>query len=162
MFSNKASIRLADLNDVARDTIALSTDELRRRGALLQTDLADDLPSVSVDRVQLQQVILNLLLNGADAIAGIDDRPKQLLVRTGLHDGSVRLAVQDSGIGFAPQDVERLFEAFYTTKPQGMGVGLSISRSIIENHNGRLWAEGNQGPGATFSFSIPAASRDRS
>jgi signal transduction histidine kinase len=151
-------MEMADLNDVAREVIALSMGEVRRAGALLQTDFADGLPHISVDRVQLQQVILNLLLNAADAMAGVEDRPRTLLVRTGLDDdGSVRLLVRDSGIGIDPATVGRLFDAFYTTKAKGMGVGLSISRSIIERHGGRLWAEANEGPGATFSFSIPSA-----
>jgi signal transduction histidine kinase len=149
----------ADLNDVAREVIALSTGELRRAGALPQTDFADGLPHISVDRVQLQQVILNLLLNAADAMAGVEDRPRTLLVRTGLHDdGSVKLLVRDSGTGIDPARIERLFDAFYTTKAKGMGIGLSISRSIIERHGGRLWADNNEGPGATFSFSLPGAS----
>jgi signal transduction histidine kinase len=131
---------------------------LQRSGALLQTDFAERLPHINVDRIQLQQVILNLLLNAADAMAGIGDRPRTLLVQTGLHDdGGVRLLVRDSGTGVDPDAIEKLFDAFYTTKPQGMGVGLSISRSIIERHDGRLWAEANEGPGATFSFCIPGA-----
>jgi signal transduction histidine kinase len=159
MFSTKApTIEAADFNDVAREVITLSAFELQRRGALLQTAFADDLPRVRVDRVQLQQVILNLLLNAADAMAEVDDRPRTLQVATGLReDGAVMLAVRDSGTGFDPQSVEKLFEAFYTTKPDGMGVGLSICRSIVEKHNGRLWAEANEGPGATFSFYIPVA-----
>jgi PAS domain S-box-containing protein len=159
MFStNPPTIEEADLNDVAREVIALSTAELQRSGALLQTDFAERLPHINVDRIQLQQVILNLLLNAADAMAGIGDRPRTLLVQTGLHDdGGVRLLVRDSGTGIDPDAVEKLFDAFYTTKPQGMGVGLSISRSIIERHDGRLWAEANEGPGATFSFCIPVA-----
>ena len=159
MFSTKAAtMELADLNDVAREVIALSMGELRRAGAILQTDFADDLPQVKVDRVQLQQVILNLLLNAADAMAGVEDRPRTLLVRTALDDeGKVKLLVRDSGTGIDPAKMEKLFDAFYTTKPNGMGVGLSISRSIIENHTGRIWAEANDGPGATFSFCLPSA-----
>ena len=160
MFSTKApNPEATDLNEAVYEVIALSTAELRRSGALIRTDFPDGLPLISVDRVQLQQVILNLLLNAADAMAGIVDRPRVLLIQTGLHDGgSVRLAVRDSGIGLDPDVAEKLFQAFYTTKPQGMGVGLSISRSIIESYDGRLWAEANDGPGATFSFSIPIVS----
>jgi PAS domain S-box-containing protein len=159
MFSTKAPvIEMANLNDVAREVIALSMGELRRANALLETDFADELPPIKVDRVQLQQVILNLLLNAADAMAGVEDRPRTLLVQTSLDaDGSVKLLVRDSGTGIDPAIIERLFEAFYTTKAKGMGVGLSISRSIITRHGGRLWAEDNEGPGATFSFSIPSA-----
>ena len=125
----------------------------------MRTELADDLPPVNGDRVQLQQVILNLLLNAADAMSGVEERPRELVIRTGPDEGDcVRLSVRDAGVGFEPQDVGRLFEAFYTTKGSGMGIGLSVSRSIIESHHGRLWAAANDGPGATFSFSIPRAS----
>jgi len=125
----------------------------------VRTELDDDLPRVTGDRVQLQQVILNLFVNAADAMAGIEDRPRQLLIRTERDLGNaVRLSVQDAGIGFQPQDVERCFDAFYTTKEGGMGIGLSVSRTIIESHHGRLWAAPNDGPGATFTFSVPAES----
>ena len=108
------------------------------------------------DRVQLQQVILNLLRNGADAMTTVEDRPRELLIRTERKDDDqVRLTVKDVGVGFTPETADKLFEAFYTTKTDGMGIGLSVSRSIIERHHGRLWAEPNDGPGATFSFSIP-------
>jgi C4-dicarboxylate-specific signal transduction histidine kinase len=159
MFSNKEPItELVDLNDAARDVIALSAGELHRRRVGLQTELADGLLPVNADRVQLQQVILNLLLNAADAMEGIEDRSRTLLVRTALEsDGAVRLEVRDAGTGFDPASVEKLFEPFHTTKANGMGVGLSICRSIINSHNGRLWATPNDGPGATFSFSIPVA-----
>ena len=110
------------------------------------------------DRIQLQQVILNLLRNAADAMSTIDDRPRELLIRTERDEGNqVRLSVKDSGVGFTPQAAEKIFEAFYTTKTDGMGIGLSISRSIIEAHQGRLWATPNDGPGSTFSFAIPCA-----
>lgn len=145
-----------DLNEATREVIALSTGELQQRRVILRLKLADDLPPAPGDRVQLQQVILNLLLNAADAMGRVDDRPRQLVVRTERNGGDgVTLSVQDSGVGFAPEDGERLFEAFYTTKSQGMGIGLSVSRSIIEGHQGRLWATRNEGPGATFAFTIP-------
>src|SRR5258707_210553 len=103
-----------------------------------------------------QQVILNLLLNASDAMGGIDDRPRQILIRTERdEEDRVQLSVRDTGVGFGPQGADRLFDAFYTTKSNGMGIGLSVSRSIIESHRGRLWATPNDGPGATFSFSIP-------
>jgi PAS domain S-box-containing protein len=163
MFSRKASTtEIVDLNDAAREVIALSASELQRSGALLQADFAEDAPLVNGDRVQLQQVILNLLLNAVDAMAGVDDRPRTLLVQTELDDGGgVKLAVRDSGSGVDPHAVERLFDPFYTTKAHGMGVGLSISRSIIESHDGSLWATANDGPGATFSFCIPGALEGR-
>jgi signal transduction histidine kinase len=125
---------------------------------ILRAELADDIPPVTGDRVQLQQVILNLLLNAAEAMSGVDDRPRQLVIRTERDEPSrVRLTVKDSGVGLDPHGVDRLFDAFYTTKSNGMGIGLSVSRSIIEHHHGRLWAAPNDGPGATFSFSIPRA-----
>jgi signal transduction histidine kinase len=137
--------------------IALSSSELQRGGISLQAELARNLPLVTGDRVQLQQVILNLLLNAADAMRDVHDRARKLVIRTGLEGDGVRLDVQDTGTGLDPNDVERLFEAFYTTKEGGMGMGLSVSRSIIEGHQGRLWATRNDGPGATFSFTIPRA-----
>lgn len=147
-----------DLNDAAREVIALSSSELQRSKVSLQSDLAANLPFVMGDRVQLQQVILNLLLNAADAMAKVDDRPRKLTIKTELGDeASVRLIVQDVGVGIPKDFQEKLFEAFYTTKDQGMGMGLSVSRFIIESHSGRLWANSNDGPGATFSFSIPRA-----
>jgi PAS domain S-box-containing protein len=145
-----------DLNDATQEVIALSLSELQRNNVILRTELAENLPLVMGDRVQLQQVILNLLRNASDAMSGIDDRPRRLLIRTELEtDDRVRLTVRDSGVGFDPQAVDRLFHAFYTTKSDGMGMGLSVSRSIIEGLKGRLWADLNDGPGATFSFSVP-------
>ena len=123
---------------------------------MLQSELADDLPNVTGDRTQLQQVILNLLRNASDAMLGLHDRPRQLLIRTEQEDGGrVRVSVRDAGVGVDVESIDKLFDAFYTTKDDGMGIGLSVSRSIIESHHGRLWAEPNDGPGATFSFSIP-------
>jgi PAS domain S-box-containing protein len=151
-------IESVDLNEATREVIALSLSELQRSRMILRPELAEDLPPVTGDRVQLQQVILNLLRNAADAMSGVDDRPRKLVIRTERDEGDrVRLTVQDTGVGFEPQAAGRLFEAFYTTKSGGMGIGLSVSRSIIESHHGRLWAAPNDGPGATFSFSIPRA-----
>lgn len=146
-----------DLSEATREVIALSANELQRGRVILQDELAEGLPAVTGDRVQLQQVVLNLLLNAIDALSGVVDRPRQVLVRNDLdEDGGVRLAIQDVGVGFEGHDAEWLFEAFHTTKPNGMGIGLSVSRSIVESHGGRLWAQRNEGPGATFAFSIPA------
>ncbi|MEO8524832.1 MAG: ATP-binding protein [Caldimonas sp.] len=145
-----------DLNEAAREVIALSLSNLQRNRVMLRTELADDLPTVTGDRVQLQQVILNLLVNASDAMSEVEDRARQLEIRTARDEGNgVRLAVQDAGAGFAPQGADKLFEPFYTTKSGGMGIGLWVSRSIVESHHGRLWAAANDGPGATFSFSIP-------
>jgi signal transduction histidine kinase len=145
-----------DLNEATREVIALSLGELQGKRVILRTELDESLPPVIGDRVQLQQVILNLLLNASDAMSGVEDRPRQMVIRTEREeDVRVRLSVQDSGVGFEPQGTDRLFEAFYTTKRGGMGIGLSVSRSIVESHRGHLWAVPNDGPGATFSFSIP-------
>jgi C4-dicarboxylate-specific signal transduction histidine kinase len=151
------TLALLDLNQVTREVIALSLSDLQRSRVALQSQFADDLPTITGDRIQLQQVILNLLRNACDAMAGVDDRPRQLLIRTERENGDrVRVSVRDAGVGVDPQSMNKLFDSFYTTKRDGMGVGLSVSRSIIERHHGRLWAEPNDGPGATFSFSIPS------
>jgi signal transduction histidine kinase len=159
LFTKKdITIESVDLNEAARDVIALSLTELQRNQMILRSELADDLPLVAGDRVQLQQVILNLLRNGSDAMSEVADRPRQLIVRTERDQGDhVRLSVKDAGVGFGPQGLDKVFEPFYTTKNGGMGIGLAVSRSIIESHHGRLWATPNNGPGATFSFSIPCA-----
>jgi len=148
------------LNEAAREVVALSLGEIQNSRVILRTELADDLPCVAADRVQLQQVILNLLRNALDAMNAVDDRPKDLLISTaGEEDDSVRLSVKDAGVGFDPLTVNKLFDAFYSTKNAGMGVGLAVSRSIIDSHHGRLWAVLNDGPGATFSFSVPSVRR---
>jgi PAS domain S-box-containing protein len=145
-----------DLNEATREVIALSMNELQRHRVMLRPELADGLPLVTANRVQLQQVILNLLRNASDAMAGVDDGPRQLLIRTERDEGDrVRLTVQDVGVGLEPHVMDKLFQAFFTTKSSGMGIGLSVSRSIIEKHGGRLWGEPNDGPGATFAFSVP-------
>ena len=157
LFSKKNAIfEMFDLNEAVKEVIALSVSELQRNRVVLQLDLAVDLPSVSGDRIQIQQVILNLLRNGSDAMSTVDDNPRELLIKTECEDsGGVRLSVKDSGVGIDSEIEKRLFEAFYTTKGDGMGIGLSVSRSIVQQHQGRLWAIRNEGPGATFSFSIP-------
>jgi PAS domain S-box-containing protein len=145
-----------DLNEAAREVIALLLSELQTNRVVLKDELADDLPLVRGDRIQLQQVILNLLRNASEAMSTVDGRPRQLLLKTESHDGDqVRLTVRDSGVGFDPVIADQLFESFYTTKDDGMGIGLSVSRSIIEAHQGRLWAARNDGPGATFAFTLP-------
>ncbi len=155
------SLEAMDLNEAAREVTALTLSELQRSGVTLRYELADDLPLVVGDRIQLQQVILNLLRNAEDAMSTIDDRPRELLVRSERDPGNrVRLSVKDSGIGFAAETADKIFEPFYTNKTDGMGIGLFISRSIIEAHHGRLWATPNEGPGATFSFVIPCTLKD--
>jgi PAS domain S-box-containing protein len=147
-----------DLNEATREVLALSLNELQRGRVVLRPEFAESLPPVMGDRVQLQQVMINLLRNATDAMSEVDDRPRQLVIRTESDEGDrVRLTVQDVGIGIDAQGVDRLFDAFYTTKSGGMGIGLSVSRSIIESHHGRLWATPNEGPGAAFSFALPCA-----
>jgi PAS domain S-box-containing protein len=160
LFARKTTATDAvDLNEATREVIALSASELQRSRVQLKAELAEGLPAVFGDRVQLQQVILNLLLNAVDATSQIDDRPRLVMVRTALNEeGNLHVTVQDAGVGFDAGEAERLFEAFHTTKKDGMGIGLSVSRSIVESHGGRLWAERNEGPGATFAFSIPVRS----
>jgi PAS domain S-box-containing protein len=146
-----------DLNDAIREVIALAGSEARRHGVTLRTDLADELPPVVGDRIQLQQVILNLVINGVEAMSVVADRPRHLRVGSRRHESDqVLVAVRDSGIGIERQSVDKIFESFYTTKPQGMGMGLAISRSIVENHGGTLRAVCNDGPGMTFELALPA------
>lgn len=146
-----------NLNEAAQEVISLCTSDLQSHRVILRQELSPDLPLVTADRVQLQQVIMNLVRNASDAMSNVEDRPRELLIRTERGEGDrVQLSVTDVGVGFAPQAESRLFEAFYTTKSEGMGIGLSISRSIVEAHHGNLSATANDGPGATFSFSLPA------
>jgi PAS domain S-box-containing protein len=163
LFNNRPpASELVDLNEAAREVIALSLDELQKGRVTARAEFADGLPRVTADRVQLQQVVLNLLRNAVDAMDTVEGRPRDLLIRTEPEGaGRVRLSVVDAGIGFDPRDVDRLFGAFYSTKSDGMGVGLAVSRSIVENHQGRLWAVLNEdGPGATFALSMPCRTFD--
>jgi PAS domain S-box-containing protein len=156
LFSKKTTTTGSiDLNEAVREVVALSMSELQRQGVTVRLELFPDLPPVKGDRVQLQQVILNLLLNASDAMGTVVDRPRDLVIVTASDGADVHLSVSDSGIGFDGGNPEKLFDAFYTTKSDGMGIGLSVSRSIMERHGGRLWATPNDGPGATFWFSIP-------
>jgi PAS domain S-box-containing protein len=148
-----------DINDIIREVVLLTRHEALGHRVSLRTDLAPALPTVLGDHVQLQQVMINLVVNGMEAMAPVTDRPRELLIRSQHDADQVLLVVQDSGTGIAPGDVDRVFAAFFTTKPRGMGMGLSISRSIIEAHGGRLWASPNAGPGATFQVSLPTDSK---
>src|SRR5207249_6448233 len=149
------------LGDVVDDVVALAAAESEARRVAIRTDVAADVPVVLGDRVQLLQVLLNLVVNGMDAMSSVDEPERRLdiLGRPDTRDGgpAARISVQDRGVGLDAGRMDRLFEAFYTTKPHGMGMGLAICRSIIEAHGGRLWAESNQGPGPTCSFRLPAA-----
>jgi C4-dicarboxylate-specific signal transduction histidine kinase len=146
-----------DINDAISEVIPLLQHEVFSHRVSLRLELALTLPAVLGDRVQLQQVIINLIVNGMEAMAPVTDRSRELVVRSQLDaSGEVLIAVEDSGIGIDPENAKRLFNAFFTTKPSGMGMGLSICRSIIENHGGRLWASRNAGHGATFQFALPS------
>ncbi|MBV8279189.1 MAG: AAA family ATPase, partial [Verrucomicrobia bacterium] len=144
-----------DINEAIEEVVILTQSEMRRNKVLLRMDLAANLPSVNGDRVQIQQVALNLILNAIEAMSTIDDRERELVVATQPdEEDQIRIVVQDSGIGFDSVNAERIFDPFHTTKPSGLGLGLAISRSIVNWHGGRLWAVSNDGPGATFQFTL--------
>jgi signal transduction histidine kinase len=158
LFSKGAvSNGVVDLGEAVREVVELLRTEIRRHRAAMQLEAEDDLPKVTGDRVQLQQVMLNLVINACEAMRGVDDRPRELVIRIG-RDGEdmVLVAVSDTGKGFAPEQESKLFDPFFSTKKDGMGIGLSVCRTIIESHGGRLRARPNEGYGATFSFSVPA------
>jgi signal transduction histidine kinase len=144
-----------DINEAIEEIVVLIGAELQRNQIVLEMDLAPDLPLVVGDRVQLQQVVMNLILNGVEAMRSVPEHERNLLVRTqGGESDEVRVSLQDSGTGIDPETQEEIFDAFYTTKPGGLGMGLAISRSIVETHGGRLWGMRNHGPGSTFCFTL--------
>jgi C4-dicarboxylate-specific signal transduction histidine kinase len=145
-----------DVNDVVREVVALVQRELTSNRVLLRMELAPALPPILGDRVQLQQVMINLVMNGIEAMQSVTDRPRELVVRSGQDEpGQALISVADCGVGIAAENVDRLFNPFFTTKSSGMGMGLSICRSIVEGHGGRLWATANIPHGATFQFTLP-------
>jgi PAS domain S-box-containing protein len=147
-----------DVNHAIAEVLALTRDELQRYRVAVQTDLFSKLPTIMADRVQLQQVVLNLVMNGIDAMRAVTDRPRILTVRSQLKDqGNIVVKLADSGVGLDPANRDRIFESFFTTKPEGMGMGLAISNTIIEAHHGRLWAESGSPFGAVFGFTLPLA-----
>jgi C4-dicarboxylate-specific signal transduction histidine kinase len=152
----KAPLRKEDLeiNEAVLEVIALTRAEVLKNGVSVRTQLAQDLPPIEGDRVQLQQVMLNLIVNGIQAMSDVAEGPRDLLISTEATEYGVRVGVLDTGPGLRPEGLPRLFEPFYTTKPDGIGMGLSVCRSIIEAHGGRLWATG-QPRGALFQFTIP-------
>src|SRR5262245_50166861 len=144
-----------DISQTIQEVVRLTRNEAARKGVAIRMELAAELPPVLGDRVQLQQVILNLVMNGIEAMASVTGRPRELLICSRQHESDKALiAVRDSGVGLDGQDFEKIFDAFYTTKSQGLGMGLAISRSIVEDHGGQLWAVPNEGPGATFQFTL--------
>jgi PAS domain S-box-containing protein len=150
-----------DINQTIQEVVVLMQNEAVRKGVAIRMELAADVPPVLGDRIQLQQVILNLVMNGIEAMDTVTDRPRDMLIRSTPHESdNVLVAVQDSGIGIDRQNLEKIFDTFYTTKSQGMGMGLAIGRSIVENHGGRLWAVPNDGPGATFQFTLQACGKE--
>jgi signal transduction histidine kinase len=148
-----------EINPAVLEVIALTRSEAFKNSVSVRTQFAEGLPAVQADRVQLQQVVLNLIVNAIEAMAAVGEGERELLISTGrdASDG-VHVTLRDSGLGLDPKNVERLFEAFYTTKPTGMGMGLAICRSIIEAHGGRMWAGANEPRGAVFQFTLPLAS----
>jgi C4-dicarboxylate-specific signal transduction histidine kinase len=144
-----------NINHVIQEVVALTQDEATGRGVALRLELANGVPSVQGDRVQLQQVILNLVMNGIEAMTSVSDRPRVLFISSGVYESDkVLISVRDSGVGIDEQALEKIFDAFYTSKSSGMGMGLAISRSIVADHGGRLWATSNNGSGATFQFTL--------
>ena len=149
--------RRFDLNEAINEVIVLARTEIAKNGVSVDTHLTEGALSVEGDRVQLQQVVLNLILNAVEAMGSVQERPRELLISTGKTQAiGILVAVRDSGPGIDPEHVERVFEAFYTTKSSGVGMGLSICRSIVEAHGGRLWAEANEPRGAVFQFTLPS------
>lgn len=149
--------RLIDLNDTIRGVEDLLRVDAREQGATIDLGLAEGLPPVWADFVQIQQVVLNLAHNAMEAMAGSDSHQRQLTIQTSAVDGgSVEVAVRDTGHGIATENLARVFDPFFTTKPSGLGMGLAISRSIVEAHGGRLWAASNERIGAVFRFALPS------
>jgi C4-dicarboxylate-specific signal transduction histidine kinase len=145
-----------EINGAILEVIALTRDEILKKGVSVQTQLAEGLPLIQGDRVQLQQVILNLIVNAVEAMSAVSEGARELLISTGKDaSGGVLVAVRDSGPGLNPESFDRLFDAFYTTKPSGMGMGLSICRSIVEAHGGRIWASLTAAPGTTLQCILP-------
>jgi signal transduction histidine kinase len=145
-----------DINEVVNEVVALVQREVLSQRVTLRRKLAPGLPMVLADRVQLQQVLINLVINGIEAMQAVTGRPREVLIRSHQDAAEVLVSVSDCGIGISTENMDRLFNAFFTTKPAGMGMGLSICRSIIEAHGGRLSGAANTGPGATFQFALPA------
>jgi C4-dicarboxylate-specific signal transduction histidine kinase len=144
-----------DLNELIEESIYLLQREIQRRRIVMRTNLSPNLPRVMANRIELQQVVINLMVNGMQAMDSVSERPRHLVVRSSVDGGVATVAIEDSGIGLDGAIEPRLFSPFFTTREDGMGIGLSICRTIIDSHGGRIWASSNQGPGATFRFTLP-------
>jgi signal transduction histidine kinase len=149
-----------DLNEIVRDMLRLATPDAENRGIVIQNELDDALPSITADKIELQQVILNLVINATQAMQDVESESRRITVRTTHDEGAVLLDVEDSGVGLNEDQLHRVFEAFYTMRPGGIGMGLSISQSIVESHGGKIWATQNADRGATFHVSLPTTSQD--
>lgn len=148
------------INEMIGEVVALARSEMGERQVVLALRLASELPLIFADRIQLQQVLINLILNGMEAMTTVEDRPRELAITTRIHSSDELLVlVKDSGIGIEAEDMEHIFTAFHTTKPNGLGMGLSISQKIVRSHEGRLWVTANDGPGVTFQFTVNTDSR---
>jgi signal transduction histidine kinase len=144
-----------DINELIQEMIALLRGEASRHSILIDSDLSFNLPPIMADRVQLQQVLMNLMLNGIEAMKSMNT-PGKLTIKSQQHDNSqLLISVMDTGVGVPPEKIEQIFNAFFTSKPQGTGMGLAITRSIVESHGGRVWVNPNAGPGTTFHFTLP-------
>jgi C4-dicarboxylate-specific signal transduction histidine kinase len=147
-----------DVSQVVRETLPLVRSEVQQNEVAIVLDLAEGLAPAFADRVQLQQVLLNLIMNALEAMVAVHDRPRELVLRTAAHEhGHLAISVADTGVGVEPSQAARIFEAFFTTKTHGMGMGLAISRSIVEDHGGRLALISRPGAGSAFQFTLPAA-----
>jgi C4-dicarboxylate-specific signal transduction histidine kinase len=154
-------IDLVDINDASREVISLALRELESSQVILRSEFAEDLPLVQGDRIQLQQVILNLIRNASDAMRDIDDRQRDLAIKTAKTEpDGLLVTIQDSGPGIDPTKLDRIFDTFYTTKPDGLGMGLSVCRTIVEAHGGKLWATAAGPHGAIFQFTLPVTGDD--
>jgi signal transduction histidine kinase len=143
---------LVDVNGIIQEMLTLLKGEATRCSIMMRTELAAELPQIMADRVQLQQVFMNLMLNGIEAM---ENAGGELAVKSQLQDGQLQFSVSDTGVGLPSEQMDKIFSAFFTTKPQGSGMGLAISRSIVESHGGQLWATANDGHGAAFHFTLP-------
>jgi signal transduction histidine kinase len=161
LFRKEARVKeWLDINEVVHELTIFLRDDAMRRGIIVRTDLVPGLPKVKADRVQLQQVLLNLLTNGMEAMDDVTNRPKELIIRARVEDATLLVRVEDSGKGLDEQTAEKIFTSFFTTKADGIGLGLSLSRSIIEAHEGRLWASPRPSGGSIFQFTLPVRPRD--